>query len=510
MTNMLKVFFLLTGFTCLALCARGQNILKATSGAVIKIEAGAGFYINGGLVLDDGSSFTNNGFVTLDGTGVTDANFTDNTSGSYHYGTGSFLFYGSGAQTLKSNNQFQVAQVNNAGLSLLSNASAGSWVLKTGKITTGPFMIVATATASTAMIADASNPGFQNAWVHGSVRRYVAPALVNEYVFPVGDAAKANIAEMTNLTADPLNGITYITASFGAKPGTDAGLNASETGMVYAAVNNGGVWYLTPDATPAGGKYDLNVFFGGFSGLIDNQFGLLRRPDASSNGADWSVPAGSTLPLVNQPGRMLAAGYARRNSLTGFSQFAIGSTANVALPLRLLHFYASSVGENIELKWTTTNEVNTANFQLLKGRNSTAMQNMATVAAAGNSATKTDYYHLDKQPFAGANYYQLKMVDRDGSFTLSKMVVIKLADNEKMIVYPNPVVGRTVFATYAGNEKIRAASLVAYDGKLLGCTIVSNNPGQVVLQLPANIAKGSYLMQLVTAAKSMTTKILVE
>jgi hypothetical protein len=37
----------------------------------------------------------------------------------------------------------------------------------------------------------------------------------------------------------------------------------------YTSVNNGGVWYLTPDASPSSGKYALQLYFTGFAGLAD-------------------------------------------------------------------------------------------------------------------------------------------------------------------------------------------------------------------------------------------------
>ena len=100
---------------------------------------------------------------------------------------------------------------------------------------------------------------------------------------------------MANLTANPLTGTQYLDVNFGAKPGNDNGLIVTEDGHPYIDVNTGGVWHLTPDAEPGGGKFDLLCYWR-VSGLQDNEFALLERPDGSSNAADWTVPSGSTLP----------------------------------------------------------------------------------------------------------------------------------------------------------------------------------------------------------------------
>ncbi len=54
------------------------------------------------------------------------------------------------------------------------------------------------------------------------------------------------MAELGNLTADALNNVTYIDASFAPKAGTDAGLMLTEQGSAYISIHNGGIWHLTP------------------------------------------------------------------------------------------------------------------------------------------------------------------------------------------------------------------------------------------------------------------------
>ena len=172
---------------------------------------------------------------------------------------------------------------------------------------------------------DASNSAYINSWVNGNLRRLITTN-TSTYDFPVGNAAQSNLLQFIN---NNIAGTNYLTASFGPKPGTDAGLNVSENGNSYVAVNDGGVWYLSPNAAPSGGNYALQLYFNGFNGLSDNQFGILRRPDASTNAADWIVPPGSSLEAINGPGRLVSDGYARRINISSFSQLGIGMfTAN--------------------------------------------------------------------------------------------------------------------------------------------------------------------------------------
>ena len=104
---------------------------------------------------------------------------------------------------------------------------------------------------------------------------------------------------------------------------------------------------MVPNATPSSGNYALQIYFNGFTGLADNKFGILRRPDASSNGADWTIPPGSSLEPNNGAGRKVSDGFARRKQISSFSQLGIGTLANVPNVVACSHpqgFYGNNKG----------------------------------------------------------------------------------------------------------------------------------------------------------------------
>ena len=485
-----------------------QDVLKVTSGSVVTVQNGADLFVSGGIILDANSTFNNTGIVTISVTGVATADFTDNNITAYNYGTGKFLFSGTGIQNIKSANQFERIDIDNNGLNFLSDINSNTWYLKAGKVNTGSFIAVANSTAAAAVKADATNTNFANSWINGNLRRFVTPASVNNYQFPVGDAARVNIAEMDNLTANPLTGISYVTVSFGLKPGTDVGLNVSENGTAYNAVNNAGVWYVVPDANPGAGKYDIKLFFNGFTGLADNSFGILRRPDASSNAVDWIVPIGSALPASGTTGRTVAGSYAQRNDMTTFSQFAIGSSLS-ALPLQLLSFNAVKKDKAVLLQWTTANEINTSHFELYRAGQLVPQQYLDKVAAAGSSNTNRSYSYSDLKPLKGVNFYQLKMVDINNSYKFSSVVKLNFDEMTSFNVYPNPVTTNILFVDYAGG-KVNGVKLITADGKQIACNFSNQSNSQLKVSIPSLIAKGAYILQLITKEGIKSSKIFVQ
>jgi hypothetical protein len=484
-----------------------QDILKATNGSVITVQNGAVLYVNGGMNLDDGSRTNNDGTINIQKTASGSADFTDNTGSPYNYGGGRFVFSGTGAQNVKSLNQFERIDVSNAGFNLASNVKANGWYLKSGVVNTGTFMAIATSGAATAVQADASNTNYSNSWINGTLQRFITPATVNSYLFPLGNATGTNMAEMDNAAAGPLTGVSIITASFGPKPGNDNGLNVSESGTPYSIVNSGGVWYLTPDANPTGGAYNLKLYFNNFSGLTDNSFGILDRPTVSSNAADWIVPAGSSLPSAGSLGRTVVGEYALRNNISTFSQFGIGMSVT-PLPLELLSFTAMKKDKSVVLNWETTNEVNTSHFEVYRADQFSQMQYLGRVAAAGNSALILDYSFTDDSPLSGFNFYQLKMVDIDNRFQMSRVVEVYFEDAVSFTVYPNPVMNNEFYVQHEGT-KVNWVKLFSVDGRQIDCDMQESGPHQTRVRIPSMLANGTYVVQTGTDKGIKTTTILV-
>ncbi|MFQ5445930.1 MAG: S8 family serine peptidase, partial [Saprospiraceae bacterium] len=105
-----------------------------------------------------------------------------------------------------------------------------------------------------------------------------------------------------------------------------------------------------------------------------------------------------------------------------FSEFgAHGTTAPLSpppLPLDLLDFTTTATSrQTVVLSWRTAQEVNTDIFEIQHAAGGLHFTSVGTVPAAGEGARSYQFLHLS--PADGANYYRLKMVDTDGSFSFS-------------------------------------------------------------------------------------------
>lgn len=493
-----------------------QDVMKVQSGALLFVQNGTEMVLEGGLALDNGSTLTNNGAIRVKQNGSSGAaNWTDNTIVAYNYGTGKVIFNGTGGHLVQSLNTFERIDADAAGhITLGSDVSAVKWYLVNGKVnSTAAFRAIATGTAQLSVEAAPTNSNFSNSWINGKLRRYLAPASVNTYTFPVGDATKVNLAVMDDLSASPLNNLSYIDASFGTKPGNDAGLVATENGQGYVAMNNGGVWYLTPDANPTSGNFDLLLYFNGFTGLADNMFGILRRTDSSSNAADWTVPAGTMLPANGQPGRTVASGYARRNNIGGFSQFGLGQLS-APLPVTLLSFDARrQTSLKVLVNWQTLTEINNRGFEVERRLEGEPIFKqigfVPSKAPGGNSSDRIDYQYTDANGYAGVSYYRLRQVDLDNRFNYTHIKAVKGTGETQVsvLLYPNPNFGQFTIRL-EGVTRNYDALITDMGGKIIRQLRLSNNNQVTVTGLSA----GTYLIRIPDVfgeGEAFTEKVMV-
>lgn len=113
------------------------------------------------------------------------------------------------------------------------------------------------------------------------------------------------------------------------------------------------------------------------------------------------------------------------------------------LPVELIEFtgeYQPALGSN-HLEWYTSKEENSQYFEVMRSVDGQHFEAVGQLPASGNSAEMQKYTFADQNPLEGRNYYQLRMVDLDGSFSLSDILELtaKAKTTEPFKIYPNPV-----------------------------------------------------------------------
>ncbi|MCF2487806.1 glycoside hydrolase family 9 protein [Dyadobacter sp. CY347] len=104
------------------------------------------------------------------------------------------------------------------------------------------------------------------------------------------------------------------------------------------------------------------------------------------------------------------------------ASFAFFSTAiNDALPVRFASFEARAEQCQVNLNWTTSEEVNADHFIIQRSSDAVTFNDIGRVNAAGSSKIAKQYLFTDSLP-ERRNYYRLKQVDFDGKSQLTRIV----------------------------------------------------------------------------------------
>ena len=186
--------------------------------------------------------------------------------------------------------------------------------------------------------------------------------------------------------------------------------------------------------------------------------------------------------------------------------FVIKLTQQI-LPLRLISFAVTPFSDKtIRLNWKTVLENNTQKFVIERSINGIEFSQIGSVKTKGNEnqAIENNYAFDDDISRLSTSlpylWYRLKMMDKDGKFTYSKTIMIKLYRSEiHFSVYPNPAVDFMYINVASTSQETKTAVVQISDatGKMVKqqkAVLNHNAPCFIdVHTLPA----GSYIVSLI-------------
>jgi hypothetical protein len=186
-------------------------------------------------------------------------------------------------------------------------------------------------------------------------------------------------------------------------------------------------------------------------------------------------------------------------------------TKELALPLTVLTFNATINLEynSVNLNWKTSNEINCSHFIVEKSEDGVQFFEIDKVNAKNISGVN-NYGTIDKNPFNKITYYRLKMVDKDGKFNYSKIVVIQL--NKQIIefsILPNPVRSNAIAKITTHKQESTILKITDLMGKVVMQQALHLNAGTQQIQINcSNLQSGQYTATLFFNNKTISRKLI--
>jgi len=176
------------------------------------------------------------------------------------------------------------------------------------------------------------------------------------------------------------------------------------------------------------------------------------------------------------------------------------------LPVRLISFEGHLFNNAIKLDWQTGTETNAKNFVVEKSKDGKEFYAIGSIASAGSSTSQKEYSLIDNE-VSDINYYRLKMVNIDGSFVYSNVIVIKKTTTQQFVWVINNPFSDFINVRFARIAKTSKLQLITMDGKVIKEKILYNASGQQSWQLSNTLSKGVYVLRIVSDGIVFTNKV---
>lgn len=432
---------------------------------------------------------------------------------------GEVIFMGALAQTYTKtgNGYFNNVLLNNTNanptLTIASGdmelGSIGNFIFQSGKVITGTNNLIIDYKAITAI------SGYDiDKYVVGNLRRYVSDT--GSYDFPVGNSNAYELATVDITGGNPIN---YFTVYF-SNPlnAIGTGLPLSENSFDYSTILNnggvapttgnayGGVWTITPNTGTA--NYDIILNGRNYSNAGTRLTALKRT--TTPTGA-WTLP-GTYISSSNISNVVTC----RRNGLSGFSDFAIG-TGSASLPVELLSFNATCDNDKVYLNWSTASEINNDYFSVDKTKDLYNWYELGSVPGSGTTNTIHLYNLTDNSPFSGKSYYRLKQVDFNGASktydpVLSECIDLETNTFEIINVVSNETRNELTITYNIPEDGKIDLYLMDYLGQRLTDNRNNSTKGLNMITISLNhpLAIGIYMFSIQCKEKVFTQKVFIK
>ena len=213
-------------------------------------------------------------------------------------------------------------------------------------------------------------------------------------------------------------------------------------------------------------------------------------------GGEYTLKPGS--PVINNGSNAFFEGLnANTQDLAGNPRL-VGATVDMGafesadgtLPVRWISFEGRLNEQRQAVLTWKTEETNVSHYEIERSANAKDFHVTGTVIAGGTGSGR--YSHTDPDPVSGRVYYRIRQVDRDGTFSYSRIISIAGEGRAELFAYPNPARDRIAIELgpeYTGSK----ARLLNLAGVILQQVDVKQE--KLTLDI-SSYASGIYLLQL--------------
>ena len=204
-------------------------------------------------------------------------------------------------------------------------------------------------------------------------------------------------------------------------------------------------------------------------------------------------------------------------SATGFTDLASSAfPEDSPLPVKLLDFSGSLRNNVATIQWKTESEVNFDRFEVERSSKNNNFSTIGTETARGGSSRTASYSFADNLANETENvfHYRLKMIDTDGKFTYSHIIMMRKssAGLKGLSLAPNPVVSSTATARVdVSSSTTVTLRVMDLSGKLVlqQKNAVAAGVNSIPVLNVQQLQPGTYVLQLINGDEIQSVRFTV-
>lgn len=304
---------------------------------------------------------------------------------------------------------------------------------------------------------------------------------------------------------------------------TCANTTSLDPGTTYTATADVGYYYSGFDVYS---RLQLFIDYNGDGDFLDTDEAVYTDPDCRQKVITFTFATPAIITAMDKYLRLRvvarACGLAATNGCSLptsgaiVEDYAVFFTSSSSLPLLLTSFdgYYSN-GKN-ELNWKTETEVNTDHFVVERSFSGADYVEVGNVPAKGLTGNLINYYQFTDALINADNfnrfYYRLKMVDKDGAYKYSKLVITTRPDesNVQVLVYPNPVLRSTTLQIKKADNNMSVIEVFNSMGQRVFTKRMTANLYNTTIDIPGNWSPGIYMIRVSDSKVSWSRAVMVK
>jgi aminopeptidase N len=178
-----------------------------------------------------------------------------------------------------------------------------------------------------------------------------------------------------------------------------------------------------------------------------------------------------------------------------FATGAFAKNTTMVLATSVIDVTSGKQGDNTKLLWTTDNSTDYAQFEIEKGSDGINFEKVGTLYSSAAN-TSNNFSFVDYGTNTGTWYYRIKVIQKDGTYSYSKIIVVNnKTAGTKYVISPNPANNYIIIKSRDAVKKA-TVKLFNANGSLVKEVALMFTGGNAARLQVNNLATGNYFAEI--------------